>query len=287
MSAAILLTWALTTLSWWAFAFAPLPSSPPEWLAAARHACFGTVDSGWPSADGWMLLVAAPGTLLAFIVVVWRDDLGGSLRRGARSTSGRALLVLLMLTALVEAAWVADRLRTARALATWEPAPLGAAEPFPPDYPRHATPAYDFALTDQHGAAVSLGAFRGRPVVVTFVFAHCQSLCPMLVQQLKRAAPDAEVLLVTLDPWRDTPGALPTLARRWELPARFHVLSARRVDDVLRVIRAWEVPFERDLRTGDISHPGLLYVVDPAGHLAYTLNNPPAEWIREAVHRAG
>jgi cytochrome oxidase Cu insertion factor (SCO1/SenC/PrrC family) len=287
MPAAILLVWALTTLSWWAFAFAPLPASPPEWLAAARHACFGAGDSGWPSADGWVLLVAAPGTLLAFIVIVWRGDLGGSVRRVACSTWGRALLALVLVTALVEAAWVADRLRTARAVATWQPTPLGAGDALPADYPRHAMPASDFALTDQHGAAVSLAALRGRPVVVTFVFAHCESLCPMLVQQLKRAAPDADVLLVTLDPWRDTPGALPALARRWELPARFHVLSAQRVDDVLHVIRAWDVPFERDPRTGDISHPGLLYVVDPAGRLAYTFNNPPGEWIREAVHRAG
>jgi cytochrome oxidase Cu insertion factor (SCO1/SenC/PrrC family) len=238
VAAALLLLWTLTTLAWWAFAFMPLPARPPAWLTAARHACFGAVESGWPSADGWILLVAAPATLLAVIVVVWGRDAGAALRRAGRSWPGRALLVAVAVAAAVEGGWVARRLATAAAVEAWPPTPAGEDEPLPADYPRRAAPVRDFTLTDQHGARVTLGAFRGRPVVLSFVFAHCQTLCPFLVQTLKRAAPETDVLLVTLDPWRDTPGALPGLARRWEMPPRFHVLSARRADDVLDVVGA-------------------------------------------------
>jgi len=81
----------------------------------------------------------------------------------------------------------------------------------------------------------------------------------------------------------ETVSALPAAARHWELPASFHFLSARKADDVLRVVRAYEVPFERDDKTGDVSHPGLVFVVDADGRLAYTFNNPSPAWIRDAL----
>ena len=58
--ALVLLLWLLSTLLWWAFAFTPLPSEPPAWLSAARHACFGSADNGLPAAQGWMLLTLGP-----------------------------------------------------------------------------------------------------------------------------------------------------------------------------------------------------------------------------------
>jgi protein SCO1/2 len=145
-------------------------------------------------------------------------------------------------------------------------------------------------LVDQNGERISLGRFRGRPVVLTFVFAHCQTMCPLIVQNVKRAAPTAvasEVLMVTLDPWRDTPSSLPAMARQWEIPEGFHVLSSASVDEVLGVVRAYEVPFDRNERSGDIAHPGLVFLIDPQGRLAYTFNNPPPAWIREGLNRLG
>jgi cytochrome oxidase Cu insertion factor (SCO1/SenC/PrrC family) len=93
------------------------------------------------------------------------------------------------------------------------------------------------------------------------------------------------VLLVTLDPWRDTPSALPGIAARWSIPEGFHVLSSGRAQEVVDVIRAYGVPFERDERTGDIAHPGLVFLIDAGGRLAYTFNNPPPTWIREGLGR--
>jgi cytochrome oxidase Cu insertion factor (SCO1/SenC/PrrC family) len=96
-----------------------------------------------------------------------------------------------------------------------------------------------------------------------------------------------EVLLITLDPWRDTPSSLPGIARQWDLPSSFRVLSSRSVSDVLRVAEAYGVTFKRDEKTGDIVHPGLVFLVDGDGRLAYTFNNPPAAWVREGLERLG
>ena len=73
------------------------------------------------------------------------------------------------------------------------------------------------ALTDQCGREVTLESFRGRPVLVTFAYAHCETVCPLVVADVLAArAPLARdppaVLIVTLDPWRDTPSRLASIA---------------------------------------------------------------------------
>jgi protein SCO1/2 len=282
--------WLTSTLLWWAFAFMPLPSDPPEWLTAARSACFGSMESGLPAASGWMLLVLAPASFLVAIFVLWGGELGASLRAVARPALGRCLIAALAVALVVEGTWVTGKLRTARAVASWGQDIHAVPAALPPDYPRQTDAAPPLELVDQHGRTVSLAGLRGRPVVLTFVFAHCQALCPVVVDSIKRAVPDApasEVLLVTLDPWRDTPNALPAIARLWELPPSFHVLSARRVDEVLKVVGAYRVPFQRDEKSGDIAHPGLVFLIDAEGRLAYTFNNPPPAWVREGLHRLG
>jgi protein SCO1/2 len=281
-----LLLWVLATLLWWAFAFAPLPSAPPAWLSAARHACFGTAETGLPAAHGWMLLSLGPASFLVGILVLWGREVPAALSRALRGGVGQTVTLALVAAVALEGSWVLGKVEAARALTTWTPA-VATDDALPADYPRQTAPALDFALTDQHGATVSLAAFRGRPVAVTFVFAHCQTLCPLVVDTLKQAAPAGDVLLVTLDPWRDTPRLLPDIARRWALPDGFRLLSARRVEDVLAVAEQYGVPFTRDERTGDIVHPGLVFLVDADGRLAYTFSNPSPAWLREALRRLG
>jgi cytochrome oxidase Cu insertion factor (SCO1/SenC/PrrC family) len=287
LPALLLAAWLASTLVWWAFAFAPLPAAPPAWLTAARVACFGPMETGLPGPAGWMMLVLAPLSFLAGIAVLWGVELPAALAHAVRRPWGRGLLALLALVTMVEGVWVGQRVQAARAVTAWSPDALGDGE-LPDAYPRQAVPAPAFTLVDQHGAEVSLAGLRGRPVVLTFVFAHCQTMCPFVVATLRRAAPEGTaVLLVTLDPWRDTPSRLPGIARQWALPPGFHVLSARTGGDVLRVAEAYGVGFQRDQRTGDIVHPGLVFLVDAEGRLGYTFHNPPAAWVSEGLRRLG
>jgi protein SCO1 len=85
----------------------------------------------------------------------------------------------------------------------------------------HGTPwdppqeASDFELTDHAGNPTRLSDFRGRTVLLFFGFVNCPDVCPLTLTRLSRVLddldPDAsrvEVLLVTVDPERDTPEAL-------------------------------------------------------------------------------
>ena len=83
-------------------------------------------------------------------------------------------------------------------------------------------PAAEFALTDHDGRAVSLRSYRGAPVLLFFGYTHCPDVCPLTLDRLTRAiraaggaAEDVRVLLVTLDPARDTPAALKAYATRF------------------------------------------------------------------------
>ena len=83
-------------------------------------------------------------------------------------------------------------------------------------------PAAEFALTDHDGRAVSLRSYRGAPVLLFFGYTHCPDVCPLTLDRLSRAlraagrdARDVRILLVTLDPARDTPAALKTYAARF------------------------------------------------------------------------
>jgi cytochrome oxidase Cu insertion factor (SCO1/SenC/PrrC family) len=287
LPALVLVLWLISTLSWWAFAFLPLSSTPPEWLTAARAACFGSVESGLPAPYGFMLLVLAPTSFLVGIFLLWGSEIVASVLSVARSPLGTSVFALIAAALIAEGVWVSVKVRAGLAVAAWDQGPQDASD-LPAAYPRRAAAAPDFALVDQDGERVSLRSFKGKPVLLTFVFAHCQTLCPLLVQNIKQASPGAppsEVLMVTLDPWRDTPSALPGIARRWDVPQNFHILSAASVAEVLRVVDAYQVPFERNQTSGDITHPGLVFLVDAQGRLAYTFNNPTPAWIRAGLNR--
>jgi cytochrome oxidase Cu insertion factor (SCO1/SenC/PrrC family) len=90
-------------------------------------------------------------------------------------------------------------------------------------------------------------------------------------QQLRESADPARVprvVVVTLDPWRDTPSRLPALAKSYALGEDAFVLSGA-VPEVEALLDRWNVARGRDTRTGEIAHPPLVYVLDADGRIAY------------------
>jgi protein SCO1 len=70
-------------------------------------------------------------------------------------------------------------------------------------------PAPDFELRDQEGEPVSMRALRGKPVLVTFLYTHCEDTCPAQAQTARGALDDLghdlPVLAIAVDPPNDTP----------------------------------------------------------------------------------
>jgi protein SCO1 len=76
-----------------------------------------------------------------------------------------------------------------------------------------ARPVPEFALVDQSGKPFSAEDLRGRPSLVFFGFTHCPHVCPTTLAKLAQVRRDAgvrdlRVIMVSVDPERDTPAAL-------------------------------------------------------------------------------
>ncbi len=282
----LLAGWALVVMVWFFFAFASAQGDL-AWLASAQAACFGSAPDGLPTPWGWAVLLLSPLSFLLGIVGAFGRDLSRGLRVLTLDRRFRAIMFLLVVGFVLEGMWVGKQIQRGQRIAAIDYGP-SAKGPFPADWPRLDRSLPSIALIDQHGKRVALNAPRVRPQLLTFVFSHCATVCPFLIRNTVEAATllDGQVGLtyIALDPWRDTVSALPSLAERWALPAEARLLSGD-VPTVVKALRKLGVPSARDLKSGDIEHPALVYVLDKRGRIAYALNNPSPLWLVQAVRR--
>ncbi len=269
------------TAAWWALALWPLDAEAPQWIVVTREVCFGATHRGLPHAGGWLLLIGEPIGMLAVLMVVWGRDLRDGLRQFHRHLPGRivsAATVVAMAVGLLAAGQ-----RVASASGREAPEPFAISAPLPA---RSAAAAPALALLDQHGAVTDLGNYRGRWVMVTFAFGHCEDICPIIVDHAMRARRDegaeqVPLVVVTLDPWRDTPDRLPGIAQAWQMGAEDRLLSGR-VEDVNAALDRWGIARVRDGNSGEVAHGSTIVVVDPEGRAAWRVEGAPQR-VREAL----
>jgi protein SCO1/2 len=248
----ILFVIVVITAAWWALALWPAGDIPPEWLARTRGACFGTAHDGLPSAGGWVLLIGEPVGMLGLLWAIWGEELRADLQRAWRSAWGRS--ALLGAAAVTVMGVAASGVRVARAMEARGArvnAGTGAVT-------RPGTILPVIALLDQHGTRAPLVARGAARTIVTVAFGDCESVCPTMVHDLlafrtEIGRPDVPIVIITLDPWRDTPGRLEHIARQWGLAANDRVLSGS-VSEVEAALDALGVGRARNERTGDIDH---------------------------------
>ena len=267
--AALLLVLAITA-AWWALALWPAGSAEPEWLSRTRAACFGSAPGGLPDAGGWVLLIGEPIGMIGVLVVVW----GHTLRRDLeRVRAVRQWWLAAMGVAVATLVVVASLgVRAVRVSARGQPTAIGG----PGVATRLDLSPPATALVDQHGVRVSLADLRGRPALLTVAFGHCTTVCPTVVRNLRRARrtagrSDVQLVVVTLDPWRDTPDRLSSLAAHWALGAGDRVLSGS-VANVEQVLDALGIGRRRNETTGDIEHGDTVMLVSSRGRVEWRID---------------
>lgn len=151
-------------------------------------------------------------------------------------------------------------------------------------------------LQDDRGRAIDLGAFRGRPLLVTMFYGHCTSVCPMITAQLKDIVGQLceaqrqrlDVLMVSFDSVRDTPEALAAFRADHHLEAGTWTLARARADDVRALAAVLGIRY-RELPGHDFNHTALVTLADRGGILrARTTmlsgtDEPFAKFLRDEV----
>lgn len=133
-------------------------------------------------------------------------------------------------------------------------------------------PSSDFELATPAGTFQS-SVFRGRIVVLVFGFTACPDACPgtlarlaRAVDLLERAAEDVEVVLITVDPERDTPERTAEYAAAFN--PRFAGLSGT-ASQVARVASSFGIFHERAHHGDDsdylVDHTTTVTVLDRRG----------------------
>lgn len=129
-------------------------------------------------------------------------------------------------------------------------------------------------LVDQSAQSISLDRYRGQPVLVAMFYASCDSVCPTLIRQLARLDGALEpaarsrlcVLLVSLDPERDTPEALRALAERHRVDLARWSFARAGASDLRKLAALLGVQY-RKLPGGGFNHSTSISLLDAEGRL--------------------
>jgi protein SCO1/2 len=129
-------------------------------------------------------------------------------------------------------------------------------------------------LTDQNGQRRTLADFKGKVVVVFFGFTHCPDACPTTLSELATVAqnlgPDAsrlQVLVVTVDPERDTPEVLRQYVTSFN-PTFLGLTGTQ--EEVTAAAKEFKVYFQKQPQPGGsytVDHSAGTFVLDKEGRL--------------------
>lgn len=135
-------------------------------------------------------------------------------------------------------------------------------------------PAPPLALRNYLGQPVTLSQYRGKAVLVTFLYTNCPDVCPLIaanlrvaLNQLGAAAGHAQLIAVSVDPRGDTRAAVAKFLRAHELLGRMQYLVGSHAQ-LARAWAAWGVGSQQDVGQPQlVAHSALVYGIGAGGDL--------------------
>lgn len=136
-----------------------------------------------------------------------------------------------------------------------------------------AVAAPPLSLRNYLGQRINLDSYRGKAVLVTFIYTKCPDVCPLITSNLrvsqnlmgKAKAAKAQIIAVSVDPRGDTPKAVKAFLAHHEMTGRMQYLLGS-AGELARVWKAWGVGSQRDVHHPDfVEHSGLIYGITGSG----------------------
>jgi protein SCO1 len=140
---------------------------------------------------------------------------------------------------------------------------------FPP------TPAPELGLRDHLGREVTTAQFRGKAMLVTFVYAGCPDICPLIISNMRRTldrlgprAEDVQVIAVSVDPEGDTPEVITSYLKSQKMTGRMRWLVGSR-HDLEHAWSRWGIATRIPRDNPDlVEHAAPIYGVDTKGTIS-------------------
>jgi protein SCO1 len=124
--------------------------------------------------------------------------------------------------------------------------------------------APEFNLRDQDGRRFSMADYRGRPVIVTFLYTHCKDTCPvearLINQAVREIGKPTSVVAFSVDPANDTGASVHAFLRKEQIsePMRWGLGTAPQLKPVWK---GYAVTPQRE----DEEHMARIVLVDKRG----------------------
>jgi protein SCO1 len=153
--------------------------------------------------------------------------------------------------------------------------------------PKAAPP---LALDNYLGTPVNLASYRGKAVLVTFLYTHCPDVCPLMTAQLHtaltemsaRERSEVQIIAVSVDPRGDTPATVAQFLAAHEMTGRMQYLIGSEAQ-LSPVWRAWGVAQERTTNPDVVDHSALIYGITGRGKIetVYPSSFAPSQIIHD------
>jgi protein SCO1/2 len=154
-----------------------------------------------------------------------------------------------------------------------------------------AAPEPPLVLHNYNGALVNIEHYRGKAVLVTFLYTKCPDVCPIIASNLgvalnlmgAKSASRVQAIAVSVDPRGDNRKAVEVFLRRHGVAGRMLYLIGS-AGELARVWKAWGVGSERDAQQPQlVNHSGLVYGVSAGGKITtlYAANFTPQEIVHD------
>jgi len=144
----------------------------------------------------------------------------------------------------------------------------------PPPLQGESVYQLEVELTDQAGKRWNWSSKRGQPQLVAMFYTSCAYICPLIVDSAKaveRGLTAAErdrlgILLISMDPERDTPAALQAVATQRKLAPSRWSLASPRPEQVRGIAGVLGVRY-RETPDGEFNHSSALVLLDREGRV--------------------
>ncbi len=163
----------------------------------------------------------------------------------------------------------------------------------PLQHPKAAPP---LVLKNYLGQTFNIADYRGKAVLVTFLYTHCPDVCPLITSNLHLALErmpaserrQVQIVAVSVDPRGDTPATVAQFLAAHEMTGRMQYLIGS-ANVLSNVWAQWGVGSQRDSGNPElVAHTALIYGITAHGKIAtvYPSNFAPSEIVHDVPRLA-